>query len=415
MRFGAEPQCFQEGVLQAASIGEGRATGCVEVTAGMSTLFAAAGDTAPVTIVFPFMGGAVGGSHISAVKLIKGLDRREFRPLVVLHRCEGPTIALLEAEGIAYEPAPSPECFDPAAGGRIHQVTMAARLTRLQARFLRERGARIVHTNDGPMHATWAVAARGLRFLAPWLASRVVSVSKFASPPPGLISAAGRCSVVHSPFDTSIATSRPAANAPKGSMDSWVEVAQLGLPVGSRLLGFFGHLIDRKRPLQFVETIAAITARRPSMPVAGLMFGEALEPGLDIAVMERARQLGIADRIRLMGFRTPPEPWIEICDLMVVTAVDEPYGRTIIEAMLLGTPVVAAASGGNIEAIRHMETGVLAPPDRPEAFATAIIDLLDAPATAIAIAAAARTEALARYGIDGHVRSISDIYRQLAA
>lgn len=377
----------------------------------------------PVTIAFPFAGGPIGGSHISAIKLIKGLDRREFRPLVFLHKCEGATVDLLTSEGIAFESAPSPDCFDPAAPGWFRQLASAPRLTMLLERFLRHRGVRIVHTNDGPMHATWAMPARlagakllwhhrgnpraaGLRFLAPWLASRVVSVSRFASPQPGLISAANRCSIVHSPFDTALATrDMPAADGH----------AEMGLAPGTRLLGFFGHLIDRKRPLLFVETIAAIMARNPRWPVAGLMFGEALEPGLDTQVLALAAKLGVADRIHLMGFRTPAEPWLKLCDALVVTAVDEPYGRTIIEAMLVGTPIVAAASGGNLEAIRHFETGLLVPPDQPEAFADAILALLEEPVATAALTAAARTEALSRYGIDRHVRSISNIYRRLAA
>lgn len=425
---------FQEGKLKPASTRDAIEVAQAGGIGGIGERHGVEGGRGgPVTVAFPFVGGAVGGSHISAVKLIKGLDPCEFRPLVVLHRAEAPTIELLQSEGIAFERAPTTECFDPAGPDKLRQLAAVPRLTLMLERFLRQRNVRIVHTNDGPMHATWAMPARlagakllwhhrgnpraaGLRFLAPWLANRVVSVSRFASPLPGLISASNRNSVVHSPFDTSIAEAATLdERAEAAAMAPWVEMAQLGLPPGARLLGFFGHLIDRKRPIQFVETVAAITARCPSMPVAGLMFGEALEPGLDVAVMERARQLGVEDRIRLMGFRTPPEPWLDACDVLVVTAVDEPYGRTLVEAMLLGTPVVAAASGGNIEAIRHGETGVLVPADRPEAFANAIIALLEEPMAAAALAATARTEALARYGIAGHVQSISDIYRQLAA
>src|SRR3546814_9556362 len=89
------------------------------------------------------------------------------------------------------------------------------------------------------------------------------------------------------------------------------------------------------------------------MPVTGLLFGGTLQPGLDKAVLERAARLGIADRIRLMGFRHPSAPWMAACDALLVTAVEEPFGRTLIEAMLLRTRVVAANSGGNPEAIRH--------------------------------------------------------------
>jgi glycosyltransferase involved in cell wall biosynthesis len=380
-----------------------------------------------LTIAFPFAGGAVGGSHISAVKLLKGLDRARFNPLVLVHRSIGPTIDLLESEGIAHEPAPLSEFFDPAAPDRLQQLVAIPRQTFQLARFLQRRGVRIVHTNDGPMHATWALPARlagadlvwhhrgnpraaGLRFLAPWLASRVVSVSQFASPLPGIISAANRCTVVHSPFDTDVALPTDAAARRVSA-----ELAEAGIPANARLLGFFGHFISRKRPVEFVEMVSIIAAERPDLNVYGLMFGEALDADLYAGILNRAAKLGITDRIRIMGFRTPPEPWLKASEVMVVTAVDEPYGRTIIEAMLLGTPVVAAASGGNVEAIRHLETGVLVPADQPGAFAEAVIALLDEPAAAAAIAAAARTDALRRYGIDGHVKAISDIYTELVA
>jgi glycosyltransferase involved in cell wall biosynthesis len=388
---------------------------------------AALAGTDRLTIAFPFAGGAVGGSHISAVKLLKGLNQARFDPLVLVHHCTGPTIDLLENEGIAYEAAPLTGFFDPSAVDRLQQLAALPGQTLRLARFLRRRRVRIVHTNDGPMHATWALPARlagaellwhhrgnpraaGLRFLAPWLASRVVSVSSFASPLPGLMSAAGRCTVVHSPFDTDFAV--PSETAGRHVAD---ELAAVGVPPHARLLGFFGHFISRKRPVEFVEMIAIIAAERPDLHIVGLMFGEALDADLNARVLNRIAALGIADHIRIMGFRTPPEPWLEASEVMVVTAVDEPYGRTIIEAMLLGTPVVASASGGNVEAIRDLETGVLVPADDPRAFARAVIALLDEPVAAAAIASAARADALRRYGIERHIKAISDIYTELAA
>ena len=93
----------------------------VEVRAGERDSAQAARRQRPLTIVFPFAGGAVGGSHISAVKLVKGLDRAEFRPLVLLHRSEGPVLDLLAAEGIGFELAPTPEYLDPATGDRLRR------------------------------------------------------------------------------------------------------------------------------------------------------------------------------------------------------------------------------------------------------------------------------------------------------
>ena len=62
------------------------------------------------------------------------------------------------------------------------------------------------------------------------------------------------------------------------------------------------------------------------------------------------------------------------------------------EAVPLGTPVIAAAAGPNLEAIRDSETGILGPPDQPSKFSRR-----------------AQTEARAECGIDRNVRAIAAI------
>ena len=111
-----------------------------------------------------------------------------------------------------------------------------------------------------------------------------------------------------------------------------------------------------------------------------------------------------------MGFRYPPERWLAACEVLLVPAVDEPFGRTLIEAMLLGTVVVAAASGGNLEAIRDGATGCLVPPDDATAFAQRTLDLLAAPPMAAFLADAARREALGRFGLRRHADAILRVY-----
>jgi glycosyltransferase involved in cell wall biosynthesis len=101
------------------------------------------------------------------------------------------------------------------------------------------------------------------------------------------------------------------------------------------------------------------------------------------------------------------------CDIHAVPAIDEPFGRSLIEAMLLGTPVVAAASGGNLEAIEEGVTGLLSAADDPAAMAEAILRLLDSPDQAETIAAKALKAATQLYGADRHVAQISAIYQSL--
>lgn len=378
----------------------------------------------PTVICFPFAGGLVGGSHISALELIRSLDPAHYEPLVLVHGREGPFGELLRAQGITAEPAPIEALSGNGARAIARTIWNARGMVRAAA-FLRARRVRIVHTNEGPMHATWTLAARlagarhlwhhrgnprakGLRYLAPLLAHRVICVSRFAAPPPGLFSARRKSSVVFSPFGAAPPdTERQAARA--------AVIGAVDVPPDTLILAFIGQFATRKRPRIFIDIIAALRDVDPARPVVGLMFGEEFEPGQQALIEQRIRQLGLEDHVRLMGFRRPIEPWLAGSDLLVVPAVDEPFGRTLIEAMLLGTPVIAAASGGNLEAIRDAKTGILAPPDQPIEFAAKIARLMLDPARMRSIAVQAQAEASEKFSVDRHVQEITAIYRECLA
>jgi glycosyltransferase involved in cell wall biosynthesis len=377
----------------------------------------------PARICFPFTGDVVGGSHISVLGLVRRLDPDRFQPLVVPQRADGAIAALFHAHGVPTEtPLHWAELgYDQPIGPR--HIARVLRDTVPQARFLRARGVDIVHTNDGRTHATWALPARlagarllwhqrgdprsaGLRFLAPLLADRVVAVSRFALPAPGLWSAARKASVVHSPFATDGTEDREAARR--------ALLAELGCAPGTAFIGYFGAFIGRKRPMLFIDAIADLARRTLSRPVMGLMFGEAYDGGqTEARLVARARADGIGEAVRLMGYRTPGTRWLAACDMLMVPATGEPFGRTLIEAMLVGTPVVATASGGNPEALRDGRLGLLVPPEDAGALADACVGLIERPGRAARIAAEARADARVRFGEAMHAARIAEIYEGL--
>lgn len=378
------------------------------------------------TVCFPFAGGTIGGSHISVVKLIQALDRSQFSPLVLLHRAEGQLPEFLRSEGVNFEIAPSPHFLGQSWGleRRWDWATGlkgAASQLRL-AQFLRHRRVSIVHTNDGAMHLTWSLPAklagasllwhhrstpngRGLRFLAPLVADEVAAVSHFALSR-SRYREKGKARVVYSPFDTR-------EPVPDRATAHQALTEELSLPDQTHLIGFFGNVDLRKRPVEFVDMLAALATIAPDLAFAGLMFGETLDPALEACVHQRAAHHHLGDRFKFMGFRRPVMPLMAACDIHAVSAVDEPFGRSLIEAMLVGTPVVAAASGGNLEAIEDGFTGCLVPPDDPQSMAHEIARLLASPDRRAVISRQARAHAECSFGIDVHAEHISRIYRSM--
>ncbi|MGI9368504.1 MAG: glycosyltransferase family 4 protein [Ruegeria sp.] len=189
----------------------------------------------------------------------------------------------------------------------------------------------------------------------------------------------------------------------------------LNLPEDSILLGYFGALTNRKRPLHFVDAISAVQKRIPDRQIHGLLFGEAVmqSRNLKAACLDRAADLGIAENIHLMGFREPISGYMAGVDATLVTALSEPFGRTLIEAMYLGTPVIATRHGGNTEAIIDNETGFLIDHESPEAFAEPVLRLLQNPVLYERISATAQKNAENNYGRSQHVKAISEIYDTL--
>lgn len=379
---------------------------------------------APARICFPFVGDDIGGSHISALKLIEHLPSR-FRPRILLHAPDGTLARYLDGHGVPWEPAP--DVF----ARPVTPWRTATRVLPALRRVLRDFD--IVHTNDGRIHALWGPAtlglpcrhlwhhrgdpgARGVNRLAPLVADHLVTVSRFSYPTRPLRSMRGRWDVVHSPFDHPPAVGdRAAAHA--------ALCDELGLPPLTRFVGFFGGFVGRKRPQMMADIVAACRAARPDLPVHAVLFGHPPPDGprLDHATTERARELGVADRVHLMGFREPVDRWMRAVDLLLVPALSEPFGRTLIEAMLLGTPVIATRHGGNVEAIEEggeegegrEAVGHLVDPHDPAAFVAPVAALLDDPAAHARLAARAREAALARYGTATHVRAITRIYDHL--
>jgi glycosyltransferase involved in cell wall biosynthesis len=374
---------------------------------------------APPVVCFPFVGNLVGGAHISALKLILNLDRARFEPLVLLHQPHGPLADVLAEHGIAVEPTPTPHYLE--GGGWARDALALCRRSGALAGFLRRRRVRIVHTNDGRMHATWSIPARlagarflwhhrgnprarGVRLLGPLLVDQVLCVSRFATPKGSWFDRSGRCAVVHSPFDTRRA-------APDRAACRQALLQEFGRPAGTRVVGFFGNLVARKRPQLFIEVVAALRERAPELELLAPIFGP--DRGLLESLRARAEALGVSDRVTFMGFRYPPERWLAACDALLVPAVEEPFGRTLIEAMLLGTLVIAADSGGNPEAIRHGDTGWLVPADDAAALAAQTLAALRDPAGCAVITARARADALARFGLERHADAVMSVYDRL--
>jgi glycosyltransferase involved in cell wall biosynthesis len=93
----------------------------------------------------------------------------------------------------------------------------------------------------------------------------------------------------------------------------------------------------------------------------------------------RAARLGIAERVRFLGWRNDRSALFGAADICVFPSRVEPHGTVTMEAWAHGVPLVAADSSGPKEMIRPDVDGVLVPMNDADALATGIKRVMGAP------------------------------------
>ncbi len=126
-----------------------------------------------------------------------------------------------------------------------------------------------------------------------------------------------------------------------------------------------------------------------------------------------ASQLGLAGRVRFLGYVADPAPVLAGAQLFVLSSRSEAFPRSVLEALRAGLPVVASAVGGVGEAVTDGVNGLLVPAGNPAPLASALQRLLgDAPLReSMGIAARAAYER--RFRLEYMVESTAAIYATL--
>jgi sugar transferase (PEP-CTERM/EpsH1 system associated) len=112
----------------------------------------------------------------------------------------------------------------------------------------------------------------------------------------------------------------------------------------------------------------------------------------------------------LPGSTLDVAPYLARMDLFVLGSKREGISNTILEAMAAGLPVVATATGGNVELVEDGRCGFLVEPGCPAKLADAIARYVVDPALARQHGAAARERAERLFSLDAMVAGYSALY-----
>jgi glycosyltransferase involved in cell wall biosynthesis len=137
------------------------------------------------------------------------------------------------------------------------------------------------------------------------------------------------------------------------------------VPRNGRTLAFAGRLTAQKSLDRALQAVAGTTG------VRFVIAGEGPDRG---PLEKRARELGIADRVEFVGAQ-PRRRVVELfrsADASILSSSWENFPHTVVEALAVGTPVIAMAAGGVGEVVQDGVNGLLVPAGDTEALADAV-------------------------------------------
>lgn len=191
----------------------------------------------------------------------------------------------------------------------------------------------------------------------------------------------------------------PAETAP-------LDRANLGTPADAPLLLAIGRLHDSKAHDVSLQALA-------KLPHAWLWIAGA--GPLEAKLKGMAEALGVADRVRFLGWRTDASALYRAADVCVFPSRFEPLGNVVIQAWAHGLPVVAAMSQGPGALIRDGLDGLLVPIDDAAALAAGARRLLDEPKLRARLAAAGRKRVAAEFSEAAVVGQWKALFADLGA
>lgn len=397
----------------------------------------------PARVLYLATSGQVGGAERCLLSITSGLDRAAFDPMVLMGS-PGPLEALLHAQATAamVEPLPPPlralSRYHARTGASARRALAGAALLPGYLARLGRAGARaqpaLVHSNGLKMHYLSALLRPRWNVPLVWhLHDFPRSGAHWSDRALRLLSRAPAAAIANSEAVARAHAARFPALAPKISViPNGVSIAALqrgdraafrarwGLAPDAFVAGMVAIFAPWKGQevfLRAAQKLLLVAPRAKFLLAGDDIYDTAGHGGQRQALESLARDLGIRDSVLFTGFLAGEDEIASAyaaLDVMVHASTQpEPFGRTAIEAMAAGVPVVAAAGGGMSDVIEDGISGFLTPPGDADALARALADLHTRPELRAALSEQGLARVRQRFTEEMVARQIETLYSQL--
>ncbi len=185
---------------------------------------------------------------------------------------------------------------------------------------------------------------------------------------------------------------------------------QTGTDVDAPVIVWVGSLTREKRVDRMLRVTSLITRTLPT--VCLWIVGDGPLRG---ALEEQVKALSLTPNVRFLGSRDQVSNFMQGGDVVALTSDTEGMPAVLLEAGLLGLPVVTTRVGGVPECVIDGETGILVERNDEEGFATALLSLIRQPERRHAFGESAKVTLRQHFTIPKVAQQYCVFYRQVMA
>jgi glycosyltransferase involved in cell wall biosynthesis len=320
---------------------------------------------------------------VSTIELYTSLIDKNISALIVLHKDNGPLSRYLINKNIPFFILQSSNL----AGESSSKLDIVIGILKnffYFSNFIKRHGIDIVHGNDLRVNLSWSLPAKFFSKGFVWHQRTILSSSRkwilirylcdyfvaisdvvMRSSPKNIQN--NKKKTVHNPFNVD------------SLMDKELERGRINkrynLPKDCFLIGCVGRIVDYKNIDFVIKNIYDIRIKFNKniyLIVVGVGSKEYVNE-----LIEYANNLGMSKNIIFTGFIDNTDQVLSSVDLLVASSYIDAFGRTIVEAMLQNTPVLAAKYGGHVEIINNGINGILYNSDNKNDFISKVFIIMN--------------------------------------
>jgi len=365
-------------------------------------------------ILFPFVGDSIGGSHVSTFTLLDCL-KAEYTDIKV-------DVLVFSASDDFKKYASMHDIHFRELGLELNKYSKfniifdILRSLYLTIRYLSRESIDVVHTNDLRMNLIFLVASKFVFTKHLWhqrtsmprssfgqrvylLCDKFVVISNFILNQIHDSIPLSKISMVYNPVESYSASSNE------------LLVRKEFFVKKKHTLAYIANMTQQKKPEFFVELAKYIT-KNQSNKYQFIMVGR-VSDSIKKTVNEYKKCGNLDSTFKMVGFQYSVEKYWPNIDFLIVPAIRDGFGRTIVEAMRAGVVVIASNSGGHKEIIQDGYNGFLVKQLNEELFASKLFIFENNVNKYMEVLLNAHKDTSSKYSVKNHTSKIHSIYHSM--